>query len=160
MENEIKIIPPEGYEVDPDNKDSSKIVFRVIKSKYPKSWEEAFLGKSIEGFRINSLNIEHCIKSCGKDLDIILFKKKSQLKSAIAYAKITQLMALPCYNGDWVPNWTSYDQKKLIIRRCENSLEKDSFYGSYYPIAFKSFTRRDAFYENHMDLLRDYFELD
>ena len=30
------------------------------------------------------------------------FKTEKQAKSALAYAQLTQLMALPEYNGDWV----------------------------------------------------------
>ena len=77
----------------------------------------------------------------------------------LAYAQITQLMALPCYNGDWKANFENGIIKYSIIRR-RGEINKDSFSDCYFALSFKSSEARDAFYENHMDLLRDYFQLD
>ena len=68
-------------------------------------------------------------------------------------------MALPCYNGDWTPNWNA-GENKYVIERINDSLNKGLAVGVYADIAFKTEEARDAFFSNHIDLLRTYFELD
>ena len=77
----------------------------------------------------------------------------------MAYAQLTQLMALPEYNGDWVPDWSD-DNPKFIIRRCENKIDFDFYTKTYHSISFKSKVIRDNFLKNNYDLLKEYFELD
>ena len=87
------------------------------------------------------------------------FRTEKQAKSALAYAQLTQLMALPEYNGDWVPDWSD-DEAKFIIRRYVNELDIDDYLNTHHPISFKSKEIRDKFIENNYDLLKEYFELD
>ena len=87
------------------------------------------------------------------------FKTEKQAKSALAYAQLTQLMALPEYNGDWVPDWNDYEFK-YIIRRYRNGLDTDDSSKTHHHISFKSAEIRDKFLENNYDLLKEYFELD
>ena len=87
------------------------------------------------------------------------FKTEKQAKSALAYAQLTQLMALPEYNGDWAPDWTD-DEIKFIIRRYGDKIDIDYYTNAYYPISFKSEEIRDNFLENNCDLLKEYFDLD
>ena len=49
-----------------------------------------------------------------ENIDRSTFKTEKQAKSALAYAQLTQLMALPEYNGDWVPDWTDNNMKFII----------------------------------------------
>ena len=157
-ERNVKVIPPEGYEIDEKNSTFSKIKFKLIKSTYPKSWEEAFVGKNIQGFWIEDIG-EINDANCEADSeDIGVFKTKKQAKSALAYAQLTQLMALPCYNGDWEADWGGATQN-YVIERCGNEINKDYYSKAFSTIAFKSMEVRDAFYNNHMDLLETYFEL-
>ena len=158
-ERSVKIVAPEGYEIDKESGTFEKIVFKKVESKYPKSWEEAFVGKNIQGFWIEDIG-EINDANCEADSeDIGVFKTKKQAKSALAYAQLTQLMALPCYNGDWEADWTNGDTIKYVIRRFENDIELVERFNTYSTIAFKSREVRDAFYNNHMDLLETYFEL-
>ena len=94
-----------------------------------------------------------------ENIDRSTFKTEKQAKSALAYAQLTQLMALPEYNGDWVPDWTD-DNTKFIIRRCGNTIVFDFYTKTYYSISFKSKEIRNRFLENNLDLLKEYFELD
>ena len=125
-EKSIKIQIPDGYEIDEAKSSFTEIKFKPIDDKYPDSWEKAFLGKRISGFYTNSYsNIkEVCFDftACGKNL----FKTKEQTKSALAYAQLTQLMALPCYNGDWEADWEDGIQPKYVIIRKFNELEKST----------------------------------
>ena len=94
-----------------------------------------------------------------ENIDRSTFKTEKQAKSALAYAQLTQLMALPEYNGDWVPDWTD-DNTKFIIRRCGNTIVFDFYTKTYYSISFKTPEIRDRFMKNNYDLLKEYFELD
>ena len=158
-ERSVKIVAPEGYEIDKESSTFEKIVFKKVENKYPKDWEEAFFGKNIQGFwierngEINDANYDADLE------DIVIFKTKKQAKSALAYAQLTQLMALPCYNGDWEADWTNGDTIKYVIRGFDNDIELVERCNTSSPIAFKSREVRDAFYNNHMDLLETYFEL-
>ncbi len=156
----VAIIPPVGYEIDKENSTFEKIVFKKIESKYPKRWEEAFIDKNRNGYFISSKS-EIIDSNWGTfELeDINVFKTKNQAESALAYAQITQLMALPCYNGDWESDWNGATQNN-VIERYGNEISKDCYSKVFSPIAFKSQEARDAFMENYGELLYKYFQLD
>ena len=94
-----------------------------------------------------------------ENTDKSTFKTEKQAKSALAYAQLTQLMALPEYNGDWVPDWSDGDVK-FIIRRCGSSIDLDFYVNKHHFLAFKTEQIRDNFLKNNYDLLKEYFELD
>ena len=153
---EIEFKIPEGYVIDNSKSTENKIVCKPIEIKYPKLWEDAFWTKSISGFDIRLCNID--IRSAtGREK--VLFKTKKQAASALAYAQLTQLMALPCYNGDWTPNWDSQNQEKYCITRRKSGFVKLDFSGYFFFLAFKSSKIRDEFYHNHMDLIKQFYEL-
>ena len=132
-------------------------------------WESMFVGRKIKGYFIDhdesSINFFDSEESQFIDDDGIssdcknIFKTEKQAKSALAYAQLTQLMALPEYNGDWVPNWTDRSKVYAIIR-IGNKVQRDCSIEYYCEIAFKSSEIRDRFMQNNLDLLKEYFELD
>lgn len=156
---QLVVTIPEGFEIDKENSTFEKIVFKKIESKYPKDWKGAFKGKGIEGFWIDRASeIAHA--GCTARLEEAnVFKTKKQAESALAYAQLTQLMALPCYNGDWEAGWNGVTQNH-VIERYGNEISKDYYSKAFSPIAFKSKEIRDAFMENHVELLYKYFQLD
>ena len=122
-------------------------------------WERKFIGKEIDGVYFAS-------DGCIYKMDCICnysekgtYKTEKQAKSALAYAQLTQLMALPEYNGDWVPDWSSSGDK-FIIGRYSGKIEINYCKETYYPISFKSSEIRNKFLDNNLDLLKEYFELD
>lgn len=123
-------------------------------------WGSKFKGKNMEGYYIDSDNdtIKFTTNYSG-EFDRNVFKTGAQARSALAYAQITQLMALPEYNGDWVPDWDDNKQIKYIIIRFKNKIIKDQSINSYFPIAFKSASALNKFFENNYDLLKEYFQL-
>ena len=156
----ISIEVPDGYEIDKEKSTFTNIVFKPIACKYPKSWEDAFISKPIRGHWVNNFSdIEIADRDAEAD-DKNVFKTKKQAKSALAYAQITQLMALPCYNGDWIPDWGNglYDKYSLI--RVGNEINLVYRANKFAPIAFKSKEIRESFLKNHEYLLRQYFEMD
>ena len=156
----ISIEVPDGYEIDNEKSTFTNIVFKPIACKYPKSWREAFIGKPLCGYWIGDQSEIREASRNAVNADKNVFKTEKQAKSALAYAQITQLMALPCYNGDWIPDWVNglYDKYSLIRRgnEIELILRNDTFA----PITFKSKEIRESFLKNHEDLLRQYFEMD
>ena len=100
--------------------------------------------------------------TCNREMvlsDKNVFKTEKQARKALAYSQSTQLMALQCYNGDWKPDWNDGEEKYIIVRYGDN-IVKDTIYRIYREISFRTEESRDAFFSNHMDLLRTYFELD
>lgn len=154
---EIEFNIPEGYVIDNSKSTENKIVCKPIEPKYPKLWEDAFWAKPISGFDIKLYNSD--IRSA-TSREKALFKTKKQAASALAYAQLTQLMALPCYNGDWVPNWENKEQIKYCIVRWENVIVTntiDSYLFGF--LTFKSQEIRDIFLENHLNLIKQFYEL-
>ena len=122
-------------------------------------WEERFIGENIQGFYIGNDAEIYLEDSIANYSEKGTFKTEKQAKSALAYAQLTQLMTLPEYNGDWVPDWSN-DEIKYIIRRYSGDIEINCYSKTYHPIYFKSSAIRDKFLENNLDLLKEYFELD
>ena len=123
-------------------------------------WDSKFIGVKIAGYYIAQVSeIRDFEESIANKTDINLFKTEKQAKSALAYAQLTQLMALPEYNGDWVPDWSN-SCDKFIIGRHSGDIEIEYYIKHYYPISFKTAEIRNKFLENNLGLLKEYFELD
>ena len=122
-------------------------------------WESKFIGKEIVGVYIASDSYIYKMDCICNYSEKGTFRTEKQAKSALAYAQLTQLMALPEYNGDWVPDWRD-DSLKFILRRYKNRIDPYYFSQTYHPIYFKTWQIRDRFLENNYDLLKEYFELD
>ena len=154
---EIEFNIPEGYVIDSSKSTENKIVCKPIEPQYPKIWEDAFWAKPISGFDIKLYNSD--IRSA-TSREKALFKTKKQAESSLAYAQLTQLMALPCYNGDWMPDWNNLSQIKYCIERLlKYNIVKLDFSGCFSFLAFKSKEARDVFLENHLDLIRQFYQL-
>ena len=158
-EKSIKIQIPDGYEIDEAKSSFTEIKFKPIDDKYPDSWEDVFLKKEIRGYYIGTFS-EVLWTSC-KSSNIInrnVTKNQKQATSILAYAQLTQLMALPCYNGDWEADWEDGRQPKYVIIRRLNELEKSTQYRYYEEIAFKSPEIRDIFFDKYQELLQTYYQ--
>ena len=153
---EIEFNIPEGYVIDNSKSTENKIVCKPIEPKYPKLWEDAFWAKPISGFDIKLYNID---MRSATSREKALFKTKKQAASALAYAQLTQLMALPCYNGDWMPNWDDPNQERYCITRMKYDIVKLDYSGYFSFLAFKSEKVRDEFFNNNMDLIKQFHQL-
>ena len=122
-------------------------------------WESKFMENNIKGCYIGRDSIISHLDYIASKSKKGTFKTEKQAKSALAYAQLTQLMALPEYNSDWVPDWSD-DEFKYIIGRYSCNIKINRYSKIYYPISFKSAEIRDKFLENNLDLLKEYFELD
>lgn len=155
---EIEFNIPEGYVIDNSKSTENKIVCKKIEPKYPKSWEEAFIGNNVYGYWVGSTGEIRVANRPALRGDKNTFKYEEQAESMLAYAQLTQLMALPCYNGDWTPNWDDLSQQKYFIIRLKSDIVKLD-YSSYFSfLAFESEKVRDEFFNNHMDLIKQFYQ--
>lgn len=161
MENnqEIEFKIPEGYVIDDNKSTKTKIVCKPIEPKYPKSFEDAFAGNTISGYEVSSHRVWATDEQNEKDCVKNRFKTEKQALSALAYAQLTQLMALPCYNGDWTPDWNNHSEEKYCIERMRKDISRWTRTTNFCQLAFKSKKVRDEFYHNHMDLIKQFYEL-
>ena len=133
-------------------------------------WESKFVGGKIKGYFIDHDESSIVFFDSGEsqfiDGDGIssdcknIFKTEKQAKSALAYAQLTQLMALPEYNGDWVPDWENDSEKKFCIIHLKEELKIELFYVYRQKICFKNMELAERFMENNSDLLKQFSELD
>ena len=144
-EKSFKVQIPEGYEIDRENSTFEYIKYKKVKSEYPKSWEEAFEGRAVYGSFISGSSNKH------------IFKYQEQAESMIAYAQLTQLMALPCFNGDWKPKWTNVELKYFIYSDGEK-LVIGNCYSYHKFLAFRSREKAEIFLELYKDLINVFFQ--
>ena len=156
-EKSFKVQIPEGYEIDKENSTFEYIKYKKVKSEYPKSWDEAFVGNNVSGYWVGSSGEIRVANRTALHADKNTFKYEEQAESMLAYAQLTQLMALPCYNGDWKPKWNNVELKyfihsdgeKLVIGNC---------YSHHKFLAFRSREKAKIFLELYKDLINVFFQ--
>jgi hypothetical protein len=123
------------------------------KKELPKSWEE--LG-GISGCFVDFMS---CLSAV--DVNVLsesynknVFATKEQAKASIAIAQLSQLMKV--YNGDWVPDWKDYCQKKYVIFFSYDQISSDWIESlNQFFLAFKTPELRDEFLKNFHDLIME-----
>jgi len=123
-------------------------------------WESKFVGNDIDGYYITSMSIIHDMKAKCSEPDKSTFKTEKQAKAALAYAQLTQLMALEEYNGNWIADWTNGNESKYCIVPVGNKLKLEVFFEFKQNICFRNKATAELFLSNNYDLLMQYSELD
>lgn len=119
----------------------------------------------IEGYGISIDSItNYCFVKRTVD-GYCLFKTEKQAKSAIAMAKITQIMANDIEHFGGVvtdEEWEDDNWKYVIFRSCnhKNRIGVTAVYYDYHFLAFHTAAQRDLFLEKYRDLVSDYLMLD
>lgn len=157
-EKSFKVQIPEGYEIDKENSTFECIKFKKSKSEYPKSWEEAFVGNNVYGYWIISSGKISVANKTALRSDKNTFKYEEQAESALAYAQLTQLMALPCFNGDWKPSWDNANDTKYSIAFYDNKLYINVSYTYQHFLTFKSKEKAIMFLGLYKDLINVFFQ--
>ena len=151
---EIKITPPEGFEIDKENSTLECIKFKPIEKKRWRDDENNI----ITGYWINSSSE---IRSCNDCYNIprnhCVFATEKQVKSALAMARISQIIANDERFGGVVTDeeWKEINLK-YVLRRYNNEITLSSFTNSYYFLAFHTVEQRNLFLEENEDLVKDY----
>ena len=154
MTKELKIIPPEGFEIDKENSTFEHIKFKPI----VKRWRDHTF-KRFEGYFINSngkIMKGDCF--CKTLCNCNVFATEKQAKSAFAMAQISQINANDDRFGGPVTDeeWMNYDIIKWVIDRNENKIIIASLLHTYKFLAFHTQKQRDLFLEENEDLVKDY----
>lgn len=145
---QLKITPPEGYEVDTEKSTFEHIVFKPIQKQLPKSWEE--LGE-INGWFVNNGSGIKDVQQVGIHLSHRnVFATKEQAEAAVALAQLTQLREV--YRQGWKPDWKD-GSLKYSIDKYEAKIVGDLYFNRSYFLAFQSEEVRDLFLTNFKDLI-------
>lgn len=154
---EINISIPKGYEIDKKKSTFEKIVFKKIRS-----WKDDISAK-ISGFFIDHFTSKIILSSSvsNSPQNYNTFATEKQAKSALAMARISQIMANDVRFGGNVTDkeWNDSCIKYTISRR-ENNVHLDFYYSIYQFLAFHTKKQRDLFMKENMDLIKDYLMLD
>jgi hypothetical protein len=119
MEKELKIVAPNGYEIDKENSTLEKIVFKKIDDK-PKSWEEYCKQQITNGKKGYYIRDTFCdVSEIAWDDCVTTDAWKDVLpskESAEAFIAMMQLVSLrQAWVGDWKPDWTDFSDKWCIV---------------------------------------------
>lgn len=155
MDKELKIIPPEGYEVDETNSTFACIKFKPIKPKLPTTWEEFCKTHPVEPgeYYISSgifSNITRYNRKCQR-LQTNILPSLEYAKAILALCQLIQLRN--CYNDGWEPDWTSGRTNKYYIGIVGDKVEIGTLIVTSKVMAFKTRDLRDEFLKNFRDLI-------
>ena len=161
MEKEIKITPPEGFEIDKERSTFDCIRFKPIEKKRWRDKKDV----RIEGYYICGGDSIICYSDSyfNTPNNYNIFATKKQAKSALAMARISQIMANDERFGGVVTDeeWNDNRIVKHIIAREDDSITtKNYYYSCYYFLAFRTDTQRELFLKENEDLIKDYLMLD
>ena len=106
------------------------------------------------------LGCNSVLRYVGDNTDRSTFKTEKQAKAALAYAQLTQLMALEEYNGNWIADWTNGSESKYCIVPVRDELKLEIFFDFKQNICFRNISIAKLFLSNNYDLLMQYWELD
>ena len=158
MEKERKITAPEGCEIEKvELIDGVAVVtFKKKERKLPKSWEEfceMFPKKYVEYF-INAFSdiVQDETEDMRSNRDKNLLPDRATAEAILALCQLIQLRN--AYNGDWVPDWTDWNEKKYVIIFHKNNIAVESTsLVAFSPLYFKSEELRDEFLRNFRRLI-------
>lgn len=159
MEKEIRIPIPEGMEIDKENSTFECIRFKPIEKKRWRDKKDV----RIEGYYIyeGDSTICYIYGYFNTPNNYNIFATKKQAKSALAMARISQIMANDERLGGVVTDeeWENSSIIKYIIERINNSVFTTSYTNFYRFLAFHTLEQRDLFLKENEDLVRDYLML-
>jgi len=121
---EVRIEVPEGYEIDKENSTFEKIVFKMIKSRYPESWEEYCLNQkecyhTMSNYSIQSLRSAGLLNEADKDS----YPTRELADASIALCQLLHLKSA------WIHQWS-----------VDNGLKKDWKYDPTSDLKYYSIT--------------------
>lgn len=128
---ELKIVPPEGYEVDWDNSSMNTIRFKPIKKQI--TYEDVII--NIRATNIG-VSVQFGLTKVGEDCFVT---SEEQLEQLLA---LNKLMNVANYlNGDWEPDWHNSRETKwcLLFDNCKHKITASNWQTSHYGcVHFKS----------------------
>ena len=115
MEKEINIVAPEGYEIDKENSTLECIKFKPVQKKRWRDNEYA----QIEGYFFNLASTIEAYGGLNNPYNYNVFATEKQAKSALAMARISQIMANDERFGGVVTDeeWKSDKKRKIYYKQ-------------------------------------------
>lgn len=153
---EVKIVPPEGYMIDKENSTFECIKFKPI-VKWRDNTRVQFNGYYItSGADITDISD---MFNCRTAYNV--FATKKQAKSALAMARISQIMDNDVRFGGPITDeeWKNKDIEKYCIIRFGDTISRDINFNVYCFLAFHTKEQRDLFLAENKDLINDYWML-
>lgn len=153
MEKEIKITPPEGYEIDKENSTFDCIKFKPIVKRFRDGYKE------VHGYKLdNSCSGITSIDDVVTANDHVVFYNYKQAKSAKAMAIISQIMANDERFGGIITDeeWKLNTITKYTIGRGDGKISKGCHNFLYSFLAFHTYEQRELFLKENEDLVKDY----
>lgn len=144
----LKIEIPQGYEIDKEKSTFESIVFKEIKKRLPKNWEEL---DRVQGYYIQSNSrVNRLSVGANHSRNQNVFATKEQAEASIAMAQLSQLMKV--YNDGWEPDFND-DKEKYVIFFKNNNICVNYLFKTQCFLLFKNLEIRDLFLENFRELI-------
>lgn len=156
MEKEIKITPPEGFEIDKENSTFDCIKFKPIVKRFRDGYKE------VHGYKLdNSCSGITSIDDVVTANDHVVFYNYKQAKSAKAMAIISQIMANDERFGGIITDeeWKLNTITKYTIGRGDGKISKGCHNFLYSFLAFHTYEQRELFLKENEDLVKEYLML-
>ena len=156
MTREIKITPPEGFEIDRENSTLDCIKFKPV----AKRWRDTnpfVKGYCVDGNDIVKYDVYNRFDKGNHDM----YATEKQAKSALAMAQISQIMANDLRFGGVVTDeeWKNCGMGKYCINRFAGKLRCDLYDTTHHFLAFHTREQCDLFLKENEDLVKDYLML-
>jgi len=161
-QKQVKIVPPEGYEVDKENSTFECIKFKPITSKRWRDGNPVVKGWYAAGNIVKSFNLSGTNPLKWKDDNFDVFATEKQAKSSLAMAQISQIMTNDERFGGAITDeeWDNTDIMKYGIQRVNNRIDYSYFNQTYYFLSFHTQEQRELFLKENEDLVKAYLMLD
>ena len=159
MEKEIRIPIPEGMEIDKENSTFECIRFKPIEKKRWRDDDNA----QFNGYFLQSGTVKFARLQWNMPNAYDVFATEKQAKSALAMARISQIMANDERFGGVVADeeWVKPTScGKYTISRNGNYFYCGYSYNAYHFLAFHTPQQRELFLQENEDLVRDYLMID
>ena len=157
MDKELKIIPPEDYEVDREHSTFECVRFKPIKPALPTTWEEFCTTHSKkEGEALITLDSDIGTLEVGNTIrnpkyDKYLLPSRKYAEAILALCQLIQLR--DCYNDGWQPDWTKSSVKKYCIYPNAGNITTGILKTANEALFFKTEELMDEFLKNFRDLI-------
>jgi hypothetical protein len=158
MEKEMKIVIPEGYEIDKEKSSFEKIVF---KKKELEKWRDNPTNK-LTGYRIdNNSRITFILGFYNSSYNYNVFATVEQARSALAMARISQIMKNDKRFGGVVTNeeWLN-DKGKFCIESYQGNIRFFTYWNNNRFLAFHTKEQRELFLQENKDLIKEYLMIE
>lgn len=162
MEETKTIQIPKGWVVDKEKSTESSIVL-VEAKEVPMRWRDNE-SQRIDGYFIHSSNsnISSVYNLDNSPWNHNVFAEEKQAKSAIAMARISQIMEHDKRFGGVVTDemWNSCHINKFCIIKIKDKIGRDCKVLEYHFLAFRNPEQRELFLEENEDLVKDYLMIE